>query len=159
MFRPMKREKQALSELEINHIMSSCKTGVLACLGDEGYPYALPLNYVYYHGKVYFHSAKSGHKIDAIMNNPKVSFAVVAEDKIVSEAYTTYFSSVIGFGRARFAEGDEWVEGFKALVEKYSGDQPAKEKHDAVMNCKQTQIIAIDFEHITGKQAKELVKP
>lgn len=155
----MKRQKQALSEIEIKQIMESCKTGILACLGDDGYPYAVPLNYVYYKNIIYFHCAKSGHKLDAIINNPKVSFTVVAEDKIISEAYTTYFSSVIGFGKARIVEGDEWVSGFKALVEKYSGDQPTKEKHDAVMTCKQTQIIAIDLEHITGKQAKELVKP
>ena len=159
MFRPMKRQKQALSRIEINQIMESCKTGILACLGDDGYPYAVPLNYVYYKDKVYFHCAKSGHKVDAIISNSKVSFTVVAQDQIVSEAYTTHFSSVIGFGRARFVEGDEWVEGFKALVEKYSGEQPTKEKYDAVMNCKQTLIIAIDLEHITGKQAKELVKP
>ena len=158
MFRPMKRQKQALSTIEINQIMVSCKTGILACLGDDGYPYAVTLNYVYYKDKIYFHCAKSGHKMDAMINNPKVSFTVVAEDEIVSEAYTTYFSSVIGFGQARIVEGDEWVEGFKALVEKYSGDQPSHEKHDAVMNCKQTLIVAIDLEHITGKQAKELVK-
>lgn len=66
-----------------------------ACLGDEDYPYAVPISFVYLNNKIYFHSAKAGHKIDAIVKNPKVSFAVIDEDTIVSKEYTTYFRSVV----------------------------------------------------------------
>src|SRR5690606_27146456 len=90
-FREMSRKKQLLSEEETAAVMERCSNGVLACFGDNGYPYAVPLNYVYYNGKIYFHSAKVGHKIDAIRRNPRVSFAVVDEDTIVSEEYTSYF--------------------------------------------------------------------
>jgi hypothetical protein len=79
----------------------------------------------------------------------------VAEDTIVSKEYTSYFRSVIAFGQARIVEGEEWLTSFKALVEKYSGDQAEKEKEGAVMNCQHTAIIAIDIEHMTGKQSKE----
>lgn len=99
-------------------VMTGCTNGVLACLGDEGYPYAVPLSYVYSNGRIYIHSAKAGHKIDAITKNPKVSFSVIDEDKIVSEEYTTYFRSVIAFGKSRIIEGDERLESFAALVEK-----------------------------------------
>lgn len=157
MFREMRRNRQLLSMEDTKAVMERCTNGVLACLGDEDYPYAVPLSYVYFNGKIYFHSAKAGHKIDAIMKNPKVSFSVIDEDTIVSEKYTTYFRSVISFGKARIAEGDERLEAFKALVEKYSGDQPEEEKHKEINGCMQAYIIAIDVEHITGKEAIEYV--
>lgn len=158
MFREMRRGRQLLSEDDTAAVMNRCTNGVLACLGDEGYPYAVPLSYVYYNGKIYFHSAKAGHKIDAILNNSKVSFSVIDEDTIVSEEYTTYFRSVIAFGKARIAEGDEWLEAFKALVEKYSGDQPEEAKLKEITGCTQSHIVAVDIEHITGKEAIEYVK-
>ncbi|HAS74548.1 MAG TPA: 5-nitroimidazole antibiotic resistance protein [Clostridiales bacterium UBA8960] len=157
MFREMRRNKQLLSEEALNAVMERCTNGILACLGDGGYPYAVPLNYVYHNEKIYFHCAKSGHKLDAIMAEPKVSFAVVDEDTIVSSEYTSYFRSAIAFGKARIVEGDEWFEAFKVLVDKYSGDQPEAAKISEIEACKRSHIIAIDVEHITGKQAKEYV--
>lgn len=157
MFREMRRGKQLLSMEDTAAVMDRCTNGVMACLGDEDYPYAVPVSYVYFNGKIYFHSAKAGHKIDAIVNNPKVSFSVIDEDTIVSEKYTTYFRSVIAFGKARITEGDEKLEAFKALVEKYSGNQPEEDKHKEITGCTQTYIIAIDIEHITGKEAIEYV--
>ena len=158
MFREMRRGKQLLSMKDTIIVMDRCTNGILACLGDEDYPYAVPLSYVYFNDKIYFHSAKVGHKIDAIIKNPKVSFTVVDEDTIVSEEYTTYFRSVIAFGKARVVEGDERLEAFEALVEKYSGDQPEEAKHKEITGCKEAYIIAIDIEHITGKEAIEYVK-
>ena len=157
MFREMRRGKQLLSMEDTAAVMNRCTNGVLACLGDEDYPYAVPLSYVYFNDKIYFHSAKAGHKIDAITNNPKVSFSVIDEDTIVSEKYTTYFRSVIAFGKARIVDGEEWLEAFKALVEKYSGDQPEEAKHKEISGCTQTYMIAIDVEHISGKEAIEYV--
>lgn len=110
MFREMRRGKQLLSMEDTIAVMTRCTNGVLACSGDDGYPYAVPLSYVYFNGRIYFHSAKAGHKIDAITKNPKVSFSIIDEDKIVSKEYTTYFRSVIAFGKARIVEGDERLE-------------------------------------------------
>ena len=158
MFREMRRGKQLLCMEDTIAVMDRCTNGVLACLGDEEYPYAVPLSYVYLNNKIYFHSAKTGHKIDSITKNPKVSFSVIDEDTIVSEKYTTYFRSVIAFGKARIVEGDERLEAFKALVEKYSGDQPEEAKHKEITGCTQAYVIAIDVEHITGNEAIEYVK-
>ena len=119
MFREMRRGKQLLSVDDTNAVMERCTNGILACIGDDDYPYAVPLSYVYLNNIVYFHSAKTGHKIDAITKNSKVSFSVIDQDKIVSEEYTTYFRSVIAFGKARIVEGDEWFNAFEALVYKY----------------------------------------
>jgi len=157
MFREMRRGKQLLSMEDTVAVMDRCTNGVLACLGDEDYPYAVPLSYVYFNDKIYFHSAKAGHKIDAMTKNPKVSFTIIDEDTIVSEKFTSNFRSVIAFGKTRIVEGDEWLEGFKALVEKYSGDQPEEAKHKEISGCTQSYLIAIDVEHITGKEAIEYV--
>ena len=158
MFREMRRKKQLLSVEDTKIVLDRCTNGILACLGDEGYPYAVPLSYVYTEEKIYFHSAKTGHKVDAILNNPKVSFTVVDEDTIVSEEYTTYFRSVIAFGKARIVENSERITAFKALVNKYSGNQPEENKNSEIDRCTQAVIIAIDIEHLTGKEAMEFVR-
>ncbi|TJX68315.1 pyridoxamine 5'-phosphate oxidase family protein [Soehngenia saccharolytica] len=158
MFREMRRNKQSLNEDDIENVLNRCTNGILACIGDDEYPYAVPLSYVYHNKKIYFHSAKSGHKVDAIMKNPKVSFAIVDEDRIVSAEYTTYFRSVIAFGKARIVDGDEHLDAFRALVEKYSSDQSFEDKEKEISNCKNALIVAIDIEHMTGKEAIELVR-
>lgn len=158
MFREMRRIKQLMETEAVNEILEKGSNGILACIGDQGYPYAVPVNYVYHNGKIYFHSGKEGHKIDAIQANPKVSFAVVGEDTIVSKEYTSYFRSVIAFGKARIVEGEEWENAFWALVEKYSGDQPEAMKKKEIDNCHRAYLIAIDIEHMTGKRALEYVK-
>lgn len=158
MFRPMRRSKQILSQEDTAAVLARCTNGVLACHGDEGYPYAVPLSYVHTNRRIYFHCAKAGHKMDAILRDPKVSFAVIDEDTIVSAEYTSYFRSVVAFGTARIVEGDEWTEAFGALVEKYSGDQPAEAKKKEIAGCTQSLIVAIDIAHVTGKEAIEYVK-
>jgi len=162
MFREMRRIRQLMSAERASEVLTRCSNGVLACMGDEDYPYAVPLNYVWFDGRIYFHSAKAGHKIDAIIKTPKVSFAVIDEDKIVSAEYTSYFRSVVIFGRARIVEHDggdgEWTTAFRALVEKYSGDRPEEEKATEITRCERSHIIAIDVDHITGKEAKELLE-
>lgn len=157
MFREMRRGNQRLSNEDTVAVLNRCTNGILACIGDEDYPYAVPISYVYCNDRIYFHSAKAGHKIDAILKNPKVSLAMVDEDTIVSGEYTTYFRSVIAFGKARIVEGEEWQQGFAALVEKYSGDQPEEAKHKEITGCTHSHIIAIEIEHMTGKEAIEYV--
>ncbi len=158
MFRELRRNKQLLSAEETVAVMERCSNGVLACFGDGDYPYAVPLSFVYWDDKVYFHSAKAGHKIDAITRYPKVSFSVIDQDTIVSQEYTTYFRSVVVFGKARIVEGNERLEAFWALVKKYSSDQLEADQEKEIDGCTQAYIIAIDIEHITGKEAIEYVR-
>ena len=158
MFRAMRRSKQELSKAETEAVLARGIHGVLACLGDEDYPYAVPLNYVYWNGRIYFHSAREGQKMDAVIRNPKVSFTVIDQDTIVSAEYTSYFRSVIAFGRARQVEGAEKAQAFAALVAKYSGGQPPEEQRAEIAGCSRACILAIDIEHLTGKQAKELIQ-
>ena len=89
MFREMRRKKQLLSDEVSREILERNTSGVLSLMGDEGYPYGVPLSYVLVGDKIFFHCAKEGHKIDAIRNCEKASFCVIDQDQIVSEEYTT----------------------------------------------------------------------
>ena len=106
MFREMRRGRQALSEDACGEILARGTSGVLAVRGDEGWPYAVPLSYVYSAGRVWFHCAPAGHKLDALRREEKASFCVIDRDEIVKEKFTTYFRSVILFGRVRVLEDD-----------------------------------------------------
>ena len=100
MFRELRRFKQALSNEECIKILNTCSTGILAVSGDNNYPYAVPVNYVYKDNKIFIHCAKTGHKIDAIKKNSNVSFCVVENDTVIAEKFATRYSSIIAFGKA-----------------------------------------------------------
>lgn len=158
-FRPMRRKKQQLDVSEAEDILRKGTSGVLALAGDNGYPYAVPMSYVYSGGKIYFHCAKEGHKLDSMLRCEKASFCVIAEDNIVPEEYTTYYKSVIAFGRITFAETpDELVEGARLLGEKYcpQGDEESLAREiDKYID--RLCIPILNIEHMTGKEAIELL--
>ena len=106
-FRPMRRKRQQLSEEECIDILNNATSGTLALLGDGGYPYSLPISFVYADGKIFFHSALKGHKIDAIRSCDKASFSVIQKDEVKPKEYTTYFRSVICFGHIHILDNDE----------------------------------------------------
>ena len=130
-FRPMRRKRQELPQEECEKILNHATAGVLSVLGDGGYPYGVPLSYAYKDGKIYFHSAVEGHKIDALNNEKKCSFTVIAQDKIHPDEYTTYFRSVIAFGRIHRLEGrEELIHGLRLLGEKYNPGDHAGLQHE-----------------------------
>lgn len=156
MFREVRQEKQSLAKEEVDSILERGKYGTLALQGDDEYPYAVPISYIYYNGKIYFHSVPSGHKIDAITANDKVSFSVIDEAKLVPEEYTFYFRSVIAFGKVRIADEEERLEVFHAFTTKYSSPVPEAERRAKVAGCNRVQFYAIEIEHVTGKEAYDL---
>lgn len=157
-FREMRRSRQQLSREECIDILHRNTAGTLAVLGDDGYPYAVPLSYVYADGKLYFHSAKSGHKIDAVRACDKVSFSVMDQDEIVPEKFTTYFRSVTAFGRIRILEQDaEILQAIEKLADKYALN--AAGKQDEIQSgWNHMYLLELKIEHLTGKQAIELCK-
>ncbi|HJD26936.1 MAG TPA: pyridoxamine 5'-phosphate oxidase family protein [Candidatus Blautia intestinipullorum] len=160
MFREMRRKKQLLSQKECETILTEETSGVLALAGDDDYPYAVPISYVYDGGKIFFHSAKSGHKLDAIRRNPKASFCVISQDLIVPEEYTTYFRSVIAFGRIRVLEEDsEKRDAIEKLAAKYSPGETAEDRTQAIeREWKPLCMLEMTIDHLTGKEAIELVR-
>ena len=99
MFREMRRKKQQAEEAECLEILRTAKRGVLAVLGDDDYPYAVPLDFVYEDGCLYFHCAVEGHKLDAVRKHEKASFCVLSEPVPEENDWWFHVTSVIAFGR------------------------------------------------------------
>ncbi len=161
MFREMRRNRQAMTAEEIRRILEEGTSGVLALSGDGGYPYAVPLSYVYDGSRLYFHGARSGHKIDAIRRCEKASFCVVAADDVVPEAYTTRYKSVIVFGRIRILDDEAQIrEAINRLALKYyPADSPAHRLEMIRREWAPLCMMEMIVEHMTGKKAKELIRP
>ena len=157
-FREMRRKKQSLPQQEIADILHKRTSGVLALLGDNDYPYAVPISYVYDDGKIYFHSAKRGHKIDAVQKTAKASFCVVDKDFFVPEEYTTYFRSVIAFGQIKVIEDEsEKRAAIEKLAIKYAPEDTAANRDHAInREWKPLCMLEMTIDYITGKEAIEL---
>ncbi|MCR5833711.1 MAG: pyridoxamine 5'-phosphate oxidase family protein [Selenomonadaceae bacterium] len=161
MFREMRRKKCVISEETAAKILREGDYGVLALSGDDGYPYSVPINYAVEDGKIYFHSAKTGHKLDAIRRNDKASFCVVGRHDVVAEEFTTYFTSVIAFGRIKLIEDDndpEKLHGLELLADKYSMNVREELRSKELSRVSAVVIPVMTIEHITGKAARELVR-
>lgn len=159
MFREIRRKKQLLSQEETIKIMEKGTSGVLALLGDNDYPYAVPLSYVYCDSKIYFHAAKAGHKVDAIRKSEKASFCVIDEDNVVPEEYTTYFRSAIAFGKVKIVESEEEKrKAIEKLAVKYTPDDEEGCLKEIERGYNILCMIEFDIEHMTGKEAIELVR-
>ena len=159
MFHKMRRTAQQLTYEEAEAVLLRCSAGVLALTGDKAFPYAVPLSYVYDGEHIYFHSATEGHKIDAIQRNPNASFAVIDQDEVIPEKYTTAYRSVIVFGSIRII--DDEVEKRAAahkLAVKYAPDN-TEQQHAAEIDgaWERFCMLEMSIAHMTGKQAIELV--
>lgn len=181
MFREMRRFGQQMPENEAIEILKNATSGTLAVLGDDGYPYAVPMSHFYCDGKIYFHCASEGHKIDAIRNCDKASFCVISRDDVVPEKFTTYYCSVIAFGRVRILEDvQEKVTAIRALSDRFvPNDIKGREQHifgpmagDAVLDqfdqrnfealaankpLSRLCLLEMTIEHMTGKESRELM--
>lgn len=159
MYREMRRKKQFLSENETIKIFEKGTSGTLALIGDGDYPYALPISYVYCDKKLFFHSAKEGHKIDAMKKNNKVSFCVIDKDDVVPEKYTTYFRSAIAFGRIKILEDvKQKHKAMEKFIEKYSPENPERRQREIELHDSAFCVMELEIEHMTGKESIHLVK-
>ncbi len=159
MFRPMRRGQQALDEAACRAVLQKGTSGVLALKeGDDGYPYAVPLSYRYDGGKIYFHCAKTGHKIDAAAACSKASFCVVDQDVVVPEEYTTRYRSVIIFGTIRIMEdGEEKRAAMERLALKYAPHDEAENRRAVIDRAwPGLCVLEMTVEHMTGKESKAL---
>lgn len=158
-FREMRRFRQQLTKSECDAILSMGTSGTLALLGDNGYPYAVPISYVYADGKLYFHSAQTGHKVDAIRQHDKASFCVIAADDIHPSEFTTYFRSVIVFGRIQIIESeDERMYAASLIGARYNPGDAAGLRKELEKGLSHMLVLRLDIEHLTGKEAVELVR-
>ena len=154
----MRRNRQSLSEDMIRDILFKGSSGVLALSGDDDYPYAVPISYVFDGDRIFFHCARSGHKIDAIRRNPKASFCVIGQDHVVPEEYTSHYRSVIVFGTIRIIENEgEMMDAIMKIARKYAPDDTPENRIRAIeKEWKALCMLEMKIEHMTGKEAKEL---
>ena len=155
MFRPMRRFKQALSPEECDQVLFDAPRGVLAVHGEDGYPYAFPMDFIYLDGKVYFHCAKEGHKIDALAADDRVSFCVMDQGFRREGEWALNIKSVILFGRmSKVNDPDRARHLVRQLGLKY---YPTAEEVEIEIEkaIDRVQMLELTIDHMTGKLVNE----
>ena len=157
MFRELVRKKQQLSCEECVELLKNEMRGVLSVQGEEGYPYGLPIDYWYNeeNGRLYFHSGKTGHKMDALRKNDQVSFCVYDQGFRREGEWALNIRSVIAFGRiALIEEKDQVIEICRRLSYKYTQDSAYIEE-EIEKYAAGTVLMEMTIEHMTGKIVNE----
>lgn len=159
MFRDMRRSKQLMSRTDTETVLEKNTSGVLALSGDDDYPYAVPISYAWVNNKLYFHCAQAGHKVDSVRRNCKASFCVIDKDTIIPEKFTTYFRSVIVFGKIRFIEDENDKRAALEFIAKKYSPHAAQESVISEIDGALGRVCIMELipDHITGKEAIELV--
>ncbi len=156
----MRRSAQKLDGNTCLSLLENASSGVLALSGtNEEYPYAVPLSFAYNNGNIYFHGAKSGHKFDLALKNPKASFCIISRDDIIPEKFTTAYRSVVAFGTLEYIKNDEdKKEALRLLCRKYSPNESTDAVESEISKFLSSVCVArLTVEHISGKQGKELL--
>ena len=155
MFRKMRRFKQQISEEECIRILKEQPRGVLSMIGDDGYPYGIPLDHWYSGNKLYFHGAKVGHKMDAITAFDKVSYCVMDESFRRDGEWALNIKSVVVFGRIRVVEDEaKKREICTNLVRKFTDDEEYLQK-ELTNAFPRVKCLELTIEHMTGKLVNE----
>lgn len=155
MFRPLKRIKQQLSEDECKEILLNEPRGVLSVIGDDNYPYALPINFYYdaTENKIYFHTGKKGHKLDSVKRNNKVSFCVYDKGYHKDNHWSLNIKSVIVFGKISITEN--WSRDMMVSFCKRFTDDMEYINSEIDKFQKNTIVMCLEIEHMTGKLVNE----
>ena len=157
MFREMLRKKQQLPMAECIRILKEEPRGVLSVLGDDDYPYGMPINHYFCEddGKLYFHGGKKGHKIDALKRHDKVSFCVYDQGFRKDGEWALNIKSVIVFGKIEFMEDQETVYRIAEELSRKFTDDAAYIQKEIDGSGPGTLMFALTPELITGKIVKE----
>ena len=157
MFRELLRIKQALSAEECLELLKTQPRGVLSVIGDNGYPYGMPMDHWYCEddGKIYFHGGRKGHKIDALKTDSRASFCVMDDGTPSEDGWWLRFRSVIVFGRVEFIEDRERIfEISRRLSHKFTTDEGYID-YEIEHSGARTAMFALVPEHMTGKLVNE----
>lgn len=157
MFREIRKQKNQIDIAMAEDLLEQSRRGILAVNGDDGYPYAIPVNYYYdrENQKIYFHGARAGHKVDALKACDKVCFTVYGNETIREDAWAPFVQSTVVFGRCHLIEaGDYAITLLKRFAMKYYPNELLVDEEIARAG-KNTQIFEIEIEHIRGKEVQE----
>lgn len=157
MFREIRRKKKQIPDADAKLLLKTARRGVLAVNGDDGYPYAVPINYFYdeANAKIYFHGARVGHKAEAIRASDKVCFTVFGNERIGEPLWAPYVQSVVVFGRCRLMEDRmDAMTRLKQFAMKYYPDE-AQADEVIASDGRAAQMFEIEIEHLSGKEVQE----
>ncbi|GAB1476822.1 pyridoxamine 5'-phosphate oxidase family protein [Bacillota bacterium] len=151
MFQEMRRKDREISNDQIEQILLEADYGVLSTIGENGYPYGVAVNYIYYKGRIFIHCAAKGHKLNNIKHNNKVSFLIVTDVDVKPEQVSTNYKSVVAFGSAEEIQGDLKDEALKQFIYKYCGDFIDGGLEYVEKAKGEARVFAINIDHMTGK--------
>ena len=154
MFRESRKPEKTLSESEMKEILATAEYGVLSTVGEDGYPYGIPVNFVYDGKALYFHGAKEGHKVDNLRFSNKVAFTVVVDTQVLPKEFNTKFRSVIVFGKAMIATDEERSKVFELILEKYAQTNIVNGHKYVAHSGHEADIYKIQIEHASAKGKK-----
>jgi uncharacterized protein len=151
MFREMRRRDRELSQDDAREILARADHGVLATVGEDGWPYAVPVNHVLLGDMLYIHCALEGHKLENIAGEERVSYCAVASAQVMPEMLSTLYESAVVFGRAALVtDAEEKRKALLGLIDRFCGDGTVN-KEEALRRFAEPAVIRIHVERITGK--------
>ncbi len=151
MFKPIRRSERQLTSDEAEKILQLAEYGYFSTVGEDGWPYAVPVNYVYFNNAIYFHCATVGHKLDNISYSSKACFSVTGSSHLSPEKLTTFYKSVVAFGYAEVLSTDEIDIPIIELMKKYAADQVDKAAEIINRSRERVRVVKISVEHLSGK--------
>lgn len=157
MFRPIRKKKNEISTEDAKELLRTSRRGILAVNGDEGYPYAIPINYFYDETseKIFFHGSRVGHKVDALKVCDKICFTVTGPETVKEEVWAPFVKSAVVFGRCRPIEDTEYaLKMLRQFTMKYYPDEQTMEE-EIDRSAVAVQMFEITIEHISGKEVQE----
>jgi len=151
MFRPIRRRDREVSEPDARQILARAEYGVLATVGEDGWPYAVPVNHLVEGNIVYLHCALEGHKLDNIAHEKRVSYCAVASAQVLPAKLSTLYESAVVFGRAvRVTDPIEKDQALRRLATRFGGP-PEQIEQELRTSGPQAAVVRIEIERITGK--------
>lgn len=158
MFREIRKKANAIGLDEAKKLLAEARIGILSVNGDDGYPYAIPVNYRYDEESqhIYFHGARAGHKVDSLKASDKICFTVYGKEVIKKEDWAPFVKSAVVFGRCHLIEDPEVaIEQLKHFAMKYYPNEKLADEEIAVSG-KAARMFEIEIEHISGKEVQEI---
>lgn len=150
MFHKMRNFKRELPKEEVMELLKNGEYGILSTVGGDGYPYGIPVNYVYTENKIGFHCAPdAGHKLENIKFNSRVCFTVVGDTEILPSKFSTKYESAVVFGTVHEAEDKKKI--LELLVDKYSSQFKKEGMEYISRSAGKTGVYVIEIEHVTGE--------
>ena len=156
-FRKIRKKRNEIGIDAAKDLLARSRRGVLAVNGDDGYPYAIPINFLYdrERNQIIFHGARAGHKVDSLKRSDKVCFTVFGNETIKDEPWAPYMQSTVVFGRCHLIDSpEENIRYVRQFAMKYYPD-PALVEEEIMRSGRAVQMFVIDIEHMSGKEVQE----